>query len=230
MKKIFSTLMALVLSITIGLPAFANQTAISDKKVKDMYRDAAIQNQVNKSVYATAVNERGHKFKLKAYKYGNTIKTGENEYTETYVMSSEKADEADDSSVDKQGLARTLFSDDDWDDSLSVHAYMTMTYTNSGGYYKLTNVTGQWVIADSTVTISNRKVTYTCNHITLAPNQTTVKNPTGNSFNYNTGYTNSITNTPTGILGMNMEVKCKHASSTWTFNFVRTIFNNGVDF
>lgn len=58
-------------------------------------------------------------------------------------------------------------SNDEWDDSISVHGFITINYStttlsNGQKEYLLTSVSGRWTKSDNHVTMSGKRVAYTC--------------------------------------------------------------------
>ena len=124
-------------------------------------------------------------------------------------------------------------SNDEWDDSISVHGYITITYastTLSNGLkgYKLTKVNGKWEKSDNAVTMSNRRVSYTCQDVNHQ-NQITAKFPSSNTFSYSTGYTTYVSDIATGVLGANSHIDLNHAGSgTWSLDVTCNYFDNNI--
>ncbi len=123
---------------------------------------------------------------------------------------------------------------DEWDDSISVHGYLTVIYlstTLSNGLkgYLLERVCGAWINSDSHVTMSGRRVAYTCQD-NNNQQQVTLKYPTtSNYFNYTTGYSTYVSDIATGVLGANSHVNLNHAGSgTWSLDVTCNYFNNNI--
>lgn len=116
---------------------------------------------------------------------------------------------------------------DEWDDSISVHAFLTLTYTRSGNKVLLTKVNGNWAISDNTVSLSNREVIYTCQD-PISMNQYVWTSTSLNTFNYNTGFTHYVEETnDLVIVGASANVVLTHGSSKWDLQITNTLVDNG---
>lgn len=155
--------------------------------------------------------------KIKTYSTAKILKTTEN--SELVAITTFNDVELD----DKIGDEVTTFAigtqpDDTTDDSYSVRAYSTIfveSYTsNNISYKRLTKTTGGWTILDSTVTTSNRKVSYGTAGYPLSNGENNVP-ISGLTFSFNAvhpgvnvGYLYTI--------GVNSTATLKRGSSTWT--------------
>lgn len=200
--------------------------AVSDYN-KKLSKSQTLSNDDTK--YLTVTDNNGKKFLVKAFKYEDgTKRINENEYVETYVVSTEKEYVKP---VSNNGNISTMNvgSNEEWDSSISVKTYINLTYNKKPGtnYYLLTNVSGGWSISDKSVSVSDRQVITVCRDI-LNSKQHTLYNPTSNTFNYSTGYTNYVESTSaSSILGASTSATLKRGTkSTWKFEFAFTIFNN----
>ncbi|MDW2798337.1 hypothetical protein RZO55_12205 [Clostridium boliviensis] len=124
-------------------------------------------------------------------------------------------------------------NNDEWDDSISVHGFITINYsttTLSNGQkgYLLTSVSGRWTKSDNHVTMSGKRVAYTCqdaNH----QQQITLKYPSSNSFSYRTNYSSYVSDIATGVLGANSHIELNHAGSgTWSLDVTCNYFDNNI--
>lgn len=85
---------------------------------------------------------------------------------------------------DKQPIMRAnSVSQEESDGSLSWKVYIKTTYSKSGDKYLVTKTNGNWKRSDSSVKISDRRVTYGC-----GDTQVGNKKPTSNTFSYATGF------------------------------------------
>jgi hypothetical protein len=120
-----------------------------------------------------------------------------------------------------------------WDSSYGIEAYSTYYYdyynksggTSPGEYRDLTSVKGGWKIHDSTISLSNRKVTLGASGTSYNGyyvQQITDKYPTGNSFSYSAPSSWEPVYMSNGSVGVTTTVTLKRGSSTWTL----TLRNN----
>lgn len=102
-----------------------------------------------------------------------------------------------------------------YDNSISVKSYLTIRYKkNSSGFVLLTSVSGKWVVADHTVSVTRAKLRYGCGN--EGGGNPSVSRIVSNNFSYNTGYTHYVAmGTTMATAGANLELELKHGSSTW---------------
>lgn len=229
---------ALSLGITSNMYASTSQSSTAENtKLTAMFNTAAAQaaqgNRLDRCINVTVKNSSGQRFLIKAFKYGETVKElTPNQYTETYVMSSDEkyvTPITSNNSDSPMVRASIDFSDGGWDKSISVKASLSLTYSQYSDKYVLNSVRGSWTVDDATVSLSNRYLIYTCRD-KFDGSQCTEQLPSSNYFNYNTNYTKQIQNAPGSILAARSEVKLTHGSSNWIFSFPAIKFNNGVEF
>ncbi len=231
MKKATSICLILALFVMI-LPVQA-ATKDSSPSIKEMYLEASNQAQVLPAsaetspvnISAQLKNDAGETYDVSVFEYTPAEETlPDGSHAKVYVYST------DDISPNSYGMIKT---DGKWDNSYSVYGYLKIIYNSrpNGNYteYLLTNVSGYWERSDSTVTIRDRYVAYTCQYV-FTQNQVTWKYPTSNSFNYNTGYTKYVPNdNTTSVLGAQSSVTLLHGSaSKWTLNCEVNVFNNDI--
>lgn len=176
-------------------------------------------------------NEDGTKYLVHAFKYENeneTQKNNENQYTETYVASLENQYIYP---LEETITARNTASNEDWDSSLGVKTYLTLTYDKNPGTndYLLTNVSGGWYRSDKSITVSDRQVITVCRDM-ARQYQHTLYNPTSDTFSYDTGYTQYVTGTSdSSILGAStLATLSRGTRSKWKLEFDFTLFNNAA--
>ena len=114
------------------------------------------------------------------------------------------------------------------DDGTYVYAKLTITYTklnataSSPARYLLTKVSGSWTVKTYQINLANRRVAYACQSIFT---NAQYKYPTGDSFSYNTGYSNYVYDAAGAIVGAQMNVTVKRGTGSWQFD----VYNNVVD-
>lgn len=106
-----------------------------------------------------------------------------------------------------------------WDDSISVKAVITIYYSritkNGVDYAKVTKASGGWTISDSSVSLSNRKVSIGSSGWPVN-SQSIEKKPTENSWNYSTPFTWEYISLNAGHhIGANSTVTLKRGGSSW---------------
>lgn len=241
-------------------PAFALENSINtidtidNQNINSVFNDAV--KNYNNGKYSKDVrnvnltNSSGKCFHVKLFKYNEKYNSKNNEYSETYVLSTEKQYVSTDNTLSKDSFTTASFnilrnksiyssnkgfklaalSDEEWDPSISVKAYLTLTYDkNLSGKYLLTKVSGGWYKADSSVSISNRYVLMACQD-PYALSQRLVKTPTSNTFSYNTGFTKYVNSDLTpACLQVYTTTKLTHSTSVWYLDFFLAKFSNCVD-
>lgn len=237
-KRIISLMLALVLCCTMALPAFASVTPKADVSIEEMFNEAVLTASTklsgrgadNASCYVTLTSDDGSAFDVAVYEYtpATTRSTDTGEISKTFVYSVQSE------YVTPRAYGSTL-SGTGWDDSYSVYGYITIVYNsqpyNSTGIYEylLTSVYGGWDRSDSTVSLSNRYVAYTCQSV-FHQDQVTQQEPTSNTFNYSTGYDDYVADdSSTAVLGATSSVTLKHGSaSSWTLSTSANLFVNDI--
>lgn len=214
-----------------ALPTFADESKdVSEKEVIDMYEIAKKQYDegltANSLQFGTIKNSNGAEYKVKAFKLYESAKTvNSNEYTQTYLISTDKEN------IVPMGTVNDPV--DTWDDSLSVHGYLTIVYTVEdtdeelyGDEYLLKSVNGKWIIDDTSVSILDRNVVMVCRDFTDY-SQRIEKYPSSNQFSYNTGFTYAVNEYMTyGMVGAVSTATLEHGTSTWEFELQNYIINN----
>ncbi|MGN7471701.1 hypothetical protein [Brevibacillus sp. SAFN-007a] len=123
--------------------------------------------------------------------------------------------------------------DEKWDSSYSVQAYSTYYFDryydqNNLAYKKLTSVSGGWNIDDSSVAITAREVWFGASGGSLQDNGTAGGSviqesphykPTSNSFSYNAPTHWKPVADFASVVGVTTKASLKRNSSTWTLEF-----------
>lgn len=115
----------------------------------------------------------------------------------------------------------------DWDSTLGVRAHSRIYYTISKKdnvrYAKLNKITGGWKIDDSSIKLSKRTVRYGSSGWPSGTQKAT-KNPSGNSYTYNTPSSWKKTAIEGGrAVGSTSVVTLKRGKSTWTLTLVNNL-------
>lgn len=237
MKKLTALFLPIIMCISLSLPASAanvNMTATM-LSIKDMFEIASSTRQVRNTssspVTCTAelTSEDGNTYTVNLFEYASAATANETAHTKTYVYSTQAE------YVTPKANGNTQ-SSTGWDDSISVYGYIKVTYNSRPNgansnvtEYLLTNVSGGWEKSDSTVSMSNRFVAYTCQYV-FALNQVDWKHPTGNTFSFKTEYSTYVPDdNTTAVLGAQSSVDLSHGSSSrWTLTVQANVFANDI--
>lgn len=211
MKKILSFCLTLLLLTSFGTSYLAAEQSASQGNI-DTFQQEAIEILRDTPQEGTLLLPDGREQRVK----GNLIRT---EVTSSDSISCTYSYNI---SLVSNGGSQTIPGTDK---TYSITAYNTIEWTPTyvGGtlYVLLTKVSGSWTYLDSQVIVSNCTINYGCmgTQVSGGPvNQSGSKNPTSNSFSYNTGFTQSV---GVGLLGCNvgnsMTLTLKRGTaSTWT--------------
>lgn len=120
--------------------------------------------------------------------------------------------------------ANNTLTVDDVDGSASATVYLTLKYvttSNTPTLYKLTNVSGQWVIHDSAVRVTSASLTYGFAGGFPSTVSDTWTGAVSNNFSKNTGYTDYVAELG-ATMGAHLTVNFAMGSTrTWSF----TLYN-----
>lgn len=173
----------------------------------------------------TLTSENGTKYLVNAIEVPEARVYDDNGETRTFEFSLDK-----DNMV---MLTRGNQYNDDWDDSKGVMGYISIHYdsrTRSDGNkeYLLENVSGGWTIDDSSIRLSDRIVAYTCQDASDF-DQIVFKEPNGNTFDYDTNFTEYSYKTLFGVLGASSEVVLKRGTrEEWDLRIECNFFDNNI--
>lgn len=205
MKKFFKVASILSLCLSGMTSIYAedyNYNSSDEITIEEMFEQAKANAQYNiepislednLNVVATITSGDGETKDVEIYKYEPDSYYLNDEVSETYVLAaSPRASSSSSSNVyDQYGI---------------VYGKITITYNykaTSPYQYLLTYVSGSWSSSDSSITLKNREVIYSCQGTTSSgsfqSSQRNVKYPSGNSFSYSTGYATYVKND--GLLG-----------------------------
>lgn len=213
--------------LSIGMPASAKSQSI-----KEMFESAAHSPQTRafSPVRASVeiIGEDGNEYSVDVFEYTPSTISNNLRQIRTFVFSTEPEYVT--------SRAGNTQSNTAWDDSISVYGYITVAYNSRPAgidgrntEYLLTNVSGGWEISDHSVSLSNRRVAYTCQYI-MDISQITSQKPTSNTFSYNTGYSVYVPDDGvSSVLGANSSVDLAHGtSSKWSLSVEANIFENDI--
>ena len=229
MKKMFCLITLTIVMSMFVTSVYAETTDLPDlgfSSVEEMYNHAQ-RNGITNAEKAEIVlkDSLNNSISLDAY-----YLTSQNEDStrETYVFAVPEEIISNDSLEDSIASSGSG-SSSQYDTSYSVYGYITYYYSTKYAHgctgYLLTSVTGGWQIVDSSVSITNREVTYACYGITLTDtgfgvnnSQYQTKYPTTNSFSYNSGFSEYVyKDGSVSTLGTSSEATLRHGgSSEWT--------------
>jgi uncharacterized cupin superfamily protein len=237
MKKVIAFILSVsvCLSLSFSASAVDADTDSSEISIKDMFEEAVSAYQIQNisespAICSTEITaEDGSTYSVALFEYTPASTSNETSQTKTYVYSTQAAYVTPRSNGNTQ-------TNTGWDDSISVYGYITVTY-NSRPYgskanvteYLLTKVSGGWQRSDSSVSMSNRFVAYTCQYM-FQRDQVTWKYPTTNTFSYKTGYSTYVPDDgTTAVLGAQCSVDLSHGtSSRWTLTTQANVFVNDI--
>ncbi len=223
------------LSLSLSASAATTNMSSSEISIKDMFEEASTAYQTrnftsSSTTCSTEITaEDGSAYTVALFEYTPATVSDGTSHTKTYVYSTQPEYVTPKANGNTQSNAG-------WDDSISVYGYITVTY-NSRPFssssditeYLLTKVSGGWEQSDSSVSMSNRFVAYTCQYM-FAPSQVTWKYPTSNTFSYNTGYSTYVPDdSASAVLGAQCSVDLSHGSSSrWTLTTQANVFANDI--
>lgn len=237
MKKIAVLLLSVIMCFSLSFTANATSIDMSspDLSIKDMFEEASSTPQVNSRGLSNAqcttdlIGEDGSIYTVELFEYTPATLSNETSCTKTYVYSTQSE------YVTPKAIGNTQ-TNTGWDDSISVYGYITVTYNSRKTSqdsdvteYLLTNVSGGWEKNDSSVSMSNRFVAYTCQYI-YSLSQVDWEYPTSNTFNYNTGYATYVPDDSTSaVLGAQCSVDLAHGtSSRWQLKTEANVLYNYI--
>lgn len=206
-KKLFGIIISLTLISSTIIPAYASNEF-----------EPTLRCQV------TLESENGTKYLVDAYKLPTTRSADDEDSSSiTFVYSLDK---------DNMTLLTRAMSIDEWDDSEGVNGYITIDFDSrkEDGIteYLLENVSGGWRVDDGSISLSDRFVAYTCQDIQDLY-QTDWKEPTKNTFDYDTNFTDYAYEVNAGVLGACSSVNLNRgSSSTWQLIVECNYFDNNI--
>lgn len=237
MRRFIVLLLSVTMCLSLSLPASATTINMqsSEISIKDMFEEASMscKTRSSRTSFTTCSTEitaeDGSTYNVALFEYTPATVYDGISYTKTYVYSTQ----AEYVTPKANGNTQTNTG---WDDSISVYGYITITYNSrpfsSGSNiteYLLTKVSGGWERSDSSVSMSNRFVAYTCQYI-FALAQVTWKYPGSNTFSYNTGYSTYVPDDgATAVLGAQCSVDLTRGPySQWTLTTQANVFVNSI--
>lgn len=201
------------------------ELTVADKAIVDSYIDQNLDRILETAKvssnyvegHATLSSDDGTVYNLPSYIVDTTqvtrqLTNNENIKSQVVIVDTADANESTRAAGSKNGSL--------WDNTGSVQASSTIYYDEqmdgSGRKYKLTSVSGRYSIGQSGVSVSNQNVTYGCSD-TVNGTQRGVRNPTGSSYSYSTGFSRYATTRNIGfVVGVNHSMRISRGSS-WNF-------------
>ena len=114
------------------------------------------------------------------------------------------------------------------DAGYASHIYLTISYAmrNTPTEYKLTGVSGSWIIEDPRTAVWTASLTYGCSGLkpSIVTQQNTVDH-VENPFSISTGFTSYVTD-DYGVMGANLTIEYMMGTRRWTFTLQNNLFNN----
>lgn len=228
MKKILSLLIVLVLCFTF-LPVRVNaeiggELADNGENIELLYKNAKSNNVQSNNTTAKLTSENGKTIDVDVYEIPqlSTYSNDGNTHTVVCVTALNK------SMFDEIKTYSSVTKEDD--DGTYVYGKLVCTYTKlkaGSGYqdrYLLTKVNGSWTVKTYQITLSNRRVAYTCQSASNL-SATAFKYPSSNTFSYNTGFKKYAEDVYGSWVAAQMNVTCKRGTGSWKFNLYNTIID-----
>ena len=237
-KKIVTLLLTLVFVASNTIYSFANENSTLSSDVP------------HETCIITLTSPNGIKYNVMAVEEPQMqLRSSNGDIAKTYSYS-----------LDSKNMQRVTpstrggQSNDEWDDSISVHGYiypikksLPDTFFIKGadclgwGTWKrgwdLFNSNGSELLH----CLKERSLTRTFDFEGSYPytrmlerqvnhqNQITAKFPSSNTFSYSTGYTTYVSDIATGVLGANSHIDLNHAGSgTWSLDVTCNYFDNNI--
>lgn len=152
---------------------------------------------------------------LNIYKSNNNLSSvNSRSNTETFVQEYAVRLNKDNMILASSGSQETT----GWDDTGDVEGNIRMYYSKDGNMYKITRVTGSWLIHQSGTAIKNRKVMVVCNE-GFFTDQRIDKSISTASFDVSTRFTRYADSTQ-GLVGIGSKSVCTiyrtSSGSSWT--------------
>ncbi|MEF2837048.1 MAG: hypothetical protein U0N82_04930 [Oscillospiraceae bacterium] len=227
MKKLIKGIIVLTTIFALSIVTSASTVDLVDDtlpgnatSVREMFEYAVCEAAVSPAVISansgnmfstTLENAAGALYDVQMFEYTPATEVTETEVSRTFVFSANE-----DFIVPRSSHSQT---NDGWDSSISVYGYLTVRYSlnnyNGTDKYLLTNVSGGWEREDSSVSIVDRYVGYTCQSV-FDNSQITYNYPSSNSFNYPTGYTTYVyDDNLSAVVGAVSIADLVHGTSEW---------------
>lgn len=224
--KLFTFILCLLIGIFVAFSSNVKALELSNyDSISALYKQAKKDNIISNNLTATLTDQNGNVIKIPVYelKPKFALQSIDNSYTTTCVVGLNEKLFSDSTSIKPFG---SITVEDD--DGTYVYAKLTITYTklnataSSPARYLLTKVSGSWTVKTYQINLANRRVAYACQSIFT---NAQYKYPTGDSFSYNTGYSNYVYDAVGAIVGAQMNVTVKRGTGSWQFD----VYNNVVD-
>ncbi len=130
-----------------------------------------------------------------------------------------------DDRIETENSLRGSLTDEKWDSTGSVEFVMTVTWTTSGEYIKITNGSGYMVFHQSGLQVSNQVVRIGQSSPYTGVNESITRYPTATSHNYNTGFSRYVPKGPGGYYGTSWSGRITRGS-TWNYSVYLNNFLN----
>ncbi len=225
-KKVVATCLSVLMCLIVNIPIYASEnTSDIDRMFKKAYMNASNVD----TKYATLISPTGEKSIVKMFSYQTEPKYNINgdsqgEKSQTYVVSLE------DQYI--YPLSSGNQSREEWDETGGIRAYLTIYYTVShssgqGDGYLLTRVKGGWERADTSLSLTNKEVLYTCKE-GINPDQYEEKYPSGLTFSYSTGFTEPAHEQAfDATCGATSMIDISRSSGKWSLWVTNAVLNEG---
>lgn len=200
MKKVLSCLLAAVIVFTFSSTAIAVSADDSEP------------------VYGIITWDDGTQITIQGNVYNSTQTRAANAGSTTYEFAIPA------SAVPSNG-STTI---DSPDGGYASHIFLTISYAmrNTPTEYKLTGVSGYWIIEDPRTAVWSASLTYGCSG--LKPSAVTQQDTVDhveNPFSISTGFTSYIIAT-NGTMGANLTIEYMMGTRRWIFTLYNNLFNN----
>ncbi|WP_312943122.1 hypothetical protein [Oscillibacter sp.] len=121
-------------------------------------------------------------------------------------------------------------TESDHDGAIASTVYLTINYAhqNTPTEYLLTSVSGHWVITDQKASVESATVSYGCSGLFPRPTtQSVLDRSVANYFNISTSFTNYVASDTHAVMGANLTVNYLMGTAwRWSFTLTNILFNN----
>ena len=216
MKHVFSFILAVALFMNININSFGAENTADFYSSPENEKCQSLLNQLENegvepigNAYLTSPNGE-FIYSIDVYAIPDT----KDDNSITYIASTENASL-------KSVQTRASYTDEQWDSTTSVYFSMTVNYNkNSSNYICLSQVSGNYSIRQSGISVTNQSVSYVQTSPYLGVDDHGIQYPTSSSFSYNTNFSNYIPdNVSTMAFGATWKATISRGGSSWDFSF-----------
>lgn len=207
--------------VSFGVINVNAKSVINKIDIKTLYNEARALNKKNNNIMGVLSNENGESVNVDMYEVYemSRVSNNENEYTITCVYALDSSMFGKNTEIINPRGTGTITEDD----GTYVYGTLSVTYNKinaTGGYqdrYLLTKVSGEWDVRTYQISLSDKRVAYTCQSLQNL-GTTDYKYPTSNTFTYNTGFSQYVEDVYGTWVAAQMNVVCKRGLGSWDFD------------